>query len=679
MRRFVRRLLKALVLVAALAAILALWLIHTPARYVPAVPPIDDYVYLDQGWGKDRSAATRQAYYTTPQGTSLKNLRYDWLVHLEMPWGKKRFADPAHLRAYGFIVDPEPSLQNPDQLPVGFTKRFDAELGEAVLDLSCAACHTGQLVVDRAGKRTALRIDGGPASHAFTTTRLGHFVPTLVASLASTWVNPLKFRRFGKQVLGEGGYARGKGRLHDDLGEVLGALLKQGWTEGTKHLYPVEEGFGRTDALARIGNTVFADELFGANDSVGDAPVSYPYLWNIWKFDWVQYNASVSQAMARNMGESFGVGARLHLLDRYGRPVPPEERFRTSVLVPNLHRIEAMLQQLEPPKWPEDLLGPIDRAKAERGRVLFDRTCRHCHGPFEQPAAMKAYLDPLRGDQDPLWKMTIVPLTEVGTDPTAAQNFARRTVDLTRTGLDPDEVLAAAKPAFTEARRRLALLEAQVAGWEAKKGPQAEALAKAAAYEKTRLVDAEAAVTGVKMNAVPLGLAVNFLGLITRERYYEQRGLSTEQRACLDGFGGLDLPEIKAVYKARPLAGVWATAPFLHNGSVPTLYQMLSPHDERAARFFVSPGSFDPVAVGLDAKAAGEGFWLDTRLRGNANVGHEFRAGYVPGKAEADDPQYGVIGPEWSPDERWAIVEYLKVHEDPMTPPGRVPPDCGIR
>jgi mono/diheme cytochrome c family protein len=671
--------LKALMLVAVLAAIVALWLIHVPARYVPAVPPIDDYVYLDQGWGKDRSAATRQAYYTTPQGTSLKNLRYDWLVHLEMPWGKKRFADPAHLRAYGFIVDPEPSLQNPDQLPVGFAKRFDPKLGEAVLDLSCAACHTGQLVVNRGGKRTALRIDGGPASHAFTTTRLGHFVPTLVASLASTYVNPLKFRRFGKRVLGEGGYPRGKGRLHDDLGDVLGALLKQGWTEGTKHLYPVEEGFGRTDALARIGNTVFADELAGANDSIGDAPVSYPYLWNIWKFDWVQYNASVSQAMARNMGESFGVGARLGLLDRYGRPVPPEERFRTSVLVPNLHRIETMLQQLEPPRWPEELFGPIDRAKAERGRALFERSCRHCHGPFEQPAEIKAYQDPLRGDLDPLWKMTILPLTEVGTDPTAALNFARRTVDLTRTGLDPDEVLATAKPVFTEARRRLALLEAQAAELKTKKDPKAEALAKAAAYEKTRLGDAEAAVTGVKMNAVPLGLALNFLGLITRERYYDERGLGAEQRACLDGFGGLDLPEIKAVYKARPLAGVWATGPFLHNGSVPTLYQMLSPHDERAARFFVSPGSFDPVAVGLDAKAAGEGFWLDTQRPGNANVGHEFRAGYVPGRTEADDPQYGVIGPEWSPDERWAIVEYLKVHEDPKTPPGRVPPDCGIR
>ena len=123
---------------------------------------------------------------------------------------------------------------------------------------------------------------------------------------------------------------------------------------------------------------------------------------------------------------------------------------------------------------------------------------------------------------------------------------------------------------------------------------------------------------------------------------------------------------------------MWATGPFLHNGSVPTLYQMLSPHDERDGRFFVSPGSFDAVNVGVDVKARGDGFWLDTSLPGNANVGHEFRAGYAPDKTDADDPQYGVIGPALGPDDRRAIVEYLKIHQDPETPPGRVPPDCGI-
>ncbi len=88
------------------------------------------------------------------------------------------------------------------------------------------------------------------------------------------------------------------------------------------------------------------------------------------------------------------------------------------------------------------------------------------------------------------------------------------------------------------------------------------------------------------------------------------------------------------------------------------------------------PGAFDPVQVGVDREAKGDGFWFDTRLPGNSNVGHEFRDGWAgPGGGA----QYGVIGPYLSPDERQALVEYLKVHRDPETPAGRVPPGCGLR
>ena len=50
-------------------------------------------------------------------------------------------------------------------------------------------------------------------------------------------------------------------------------------------------------------------------------------------------------------------------------------------------------------------------------------------------------------------------------------------------------------------------------------------------------------------------------------------------------------------YKARPLDAIWATPPFLHNGSVPSLFHLLSPISERPARFWVGNFEFDPQHV----------------------------------------------------------------------------------
>jgi hypothetical protein len=219
----------------------------------------------------------------------------------------------SHLRALGFIVDPVASHANPDHLPIGFGRRFDDHLQDYVLDITCSACHTGQLNVTRNGRTTAVRIDGGQAMHAFTAMKIGHFLPVLLGSAASTYYNPFKFNRFAWNVLGAEHYRQGKAQLHAELGDWLWEMARQGWSDWRRGLYTTQEGFGRTDALARIGNTVFGDHLNPDNYREGNAPVSYPYLWNIWRFDWVQYNASVSQPMARNVGEALGTGATYHL------------------------------------------------------------------------------------------------------------------------------------------------------------------------------------------------------------------------------------------------------------------------------------------------------------------------------------------------------------------------------
>src|SRR5690606_41344675 len=66
------------------------------------------------------------------------------------------------------------------------------------------------------------------------------------------------------------------------------------------------------------------------------------------------------------------------------------------------------------------------------------------------------------------------------------------------------------------------------------------------------------------------GAALNVVGLLIKDRFYADYGIDYRTQQCLEGFGTLDLPQEIQGYKPRPLEGVWATPPYLHNGSVPT-------------------------------------------------------------------------------------------------------------
>ena len=92
-------------------------------------------------------------------------------------------------------------------------------------------------------------------------------------------------------------------------------------------------------------------------------------------------------------------------------------------------------------------------------------------------------------------------------------------------------------------------------------------------------------------------------------------------------------PEALMVYKARPLNGIWATAPYLHNGSVPNLYQLLLPTEQRLREFTVGRRAFDPVNVGFKTEPFDGGFRFRTHddagkpISGNSNAGHEYGTG----------------------------------------------------
>ena len=742
------RLLKWIAWLAAGAVVLAVigfvLFVVVPAQTLPEYEPVDSYVYLDQGWGTTAESPERQTYYYTAQGTSMPQgalitpLRYSWFVNLEMPLSEARFAEPEHLQRYRFIVDPKPSAANPDRLPVGLTRHFDTALGQDVLDITCAACHTGEIHAKKDGKTYAIRIDGGQAMHAFTDMQRGAFGPTLVAAMIATWANPMKFDRFAQRVIGAR-YPEGKSALHKDLAATIEAFATQGQNSPFRHLYPVQEGFGRTDALGRIANTVFGDHLIPGNYQEGVAPVSYPYVWNIWKFDWVQYNGSVKQPLARNIGEALGVGAVIRMTDTYGNPLPSEQRFLSSVNLPNLGKIEHTLQKLTPPRWPEQWLGGIDQALAARGKTLFDARCQGCHGPHPANRAEQQASAPGKPSPDVEWKIEVIPLAHIGTDPTEATGFMERRYDLRPTGLTREEVSALIKPSLIrnlarDARYRLqeTIAARAAAGQDAGQLPAllaaypdpdaneqpsipresfaaiAAELGAAASTTKSTAAgygcdltcqtqalaidvtqgeqQIDAQLQAVDVAKLSEGLGLNILGLLIKRKYFADNDISYQQQQCMEGFGILDLPQQIAGYKPRPLEGVWATPPFLHNGSVPSIYQMLLPPEQRSKRFYVGRRDYDAKHLGYVSEPANDdadgGFWLDTSVAGNHNTGHAFAATPTQWQAHQADAKAhplppGVIGPLLSDAERFALLEYLKVHRDlPATPAGFMPAVC---
>jgi hypothetical protein len=79
------------------------------------------------------------------------------------------------------------------------------------------------------------------------------------------------------------------------------------------------------------------------------------------------------------------------------------------------------------------------------------------------------------------------------------------------------------------------------------------------------------------------------------------------------------------VYSARPMAGVWATPPYLHNGSVLTLYDLLLPTAQRPAKFFIGSRKYDVVRLGyVNEQDDQRVFEFDTTKAGNSNSGHEY-------------------------------------------------------
>jgi mono/diheme cytochrome c family protein len=94
-------------------------------------------------------------------------------------------------------------------------------------------------------------------------------------------------------------------------------------------------------------------------------------------------------------------------------------------------------------------------------------------------------------------------------------------------------------------------------------------------------------------------------------------------------------------YANVPLDGLWLRAPYLHNGSVPTLAALLQKPAQRPVKFVRGNDRLDPSNGGFEAPPCdptnnlGSGFCFDTRLPGNSNGGHLYGTD-LPEPAKAD-------------------------------------------
>jgi mono/diheme cytochrome c family protein len=544
-----------------------------PSTPQPSSSASETVVWSQNGW----SGAERAEYHHLAEGSEL--IPYALLANVVSVKTGKPFLE--NMERFGFIPDAA-SAANPHGLPIGVTtvhSRDKSHTGLEMAGFNCAACHVGE--VTYRGKK--LLIDGAPSLidlqsyqvefkdsleatlrdpakwfelakgidrdlHAGDTAPIGDassYAPDSAAKTAGdVAAAPTADKSFHSVPSGTADAAgtpvslQGKtflARLHGyaALAAARLAYLKNGklLLDGT------EPGPGRIDAFGAARNLLFPKDHIKMQ-----SPVSFPFIWDVpdttqqrssADIVWIHYDGNTNSILERNIGQALGTGS-----------VFDPKTYESTLRIANLHRLEVLTHKLQAPKWPADMLGPIDQAKATAGEKIFNDTCRGCH-------------------QNRLYA-----LTDVGTDPQRANSFGQ-----------------------------------PVAG------------------------------------GVPFPAAVKPILDGLKARAFLDDGISPADQAAMDA--NPVIWRATGQYLARPLTGVWATAPYLHNGSVPTLWHLLHP-TQRPATFIVGNREYDPAKVGY---ATGGGGWtFDTSQPGNSNIGH------------AGD-RYGTNLTE---DQKAALLEYLK-------------------
>jgi len=633
------------------------WAQENP-RHIEPDPALSKVETLSQNWSDEES----NWFYNVSQGSRL--LPYDWFVHLEQPDSQERFLAAGHIRSLGYIARVS-STGNPDGLPIGFIKDATYEGGTYGLGLTCAACHTSQ--INHQG--VAYIVDGGP-----TLGDMQSLMLRLADALATTAANDAKFERFAKKIL--------ISDFSEDSKKSLRSALKSKASYRAAYNtrnFPGQKtlrfGHGRVDAFGAIFNEVSVTFL-GISDNVhpASAPVSYPCLWDAPQHDRVQWNGAAQNrtsklgkvlfgtekvgALGRNSGEVLGVFGHAEINDNELLVPRP---YASTVNKANLLKIEDSLETLWSPIWP-DAFGAIDEERRTRGHEIYAKDCASCHRAIDRSS--------------PTRKVEAV-ITDEGTDPTMALNFGRTAktgkLEGRRVTLQGHEQFGPESPVglilkhVVERVMLNALPHDQVKALIASKftdvnelnpGYQNTAIIKMRGKEVSVSLDSLSNVDNVvKVTASKselLELASEVREKLTED--VERSGPLMTLKAAKERVGHLlgmsnsnenetaAKIEVQGAtasfgYKARPLNGIWATAPYLHNGSVSTLAELLKPASGRKSTFHVGSMDFDPINIGFVDDSAFPIY--DTSTDGNHNTGHEH-------------------GSQLSSDQKLDLIEYLK-------------------
>jgi hypothetical protein len=564
-----------------------------PAAGAAANPTLQ---YAKQGW----TAEDRQAFYTTSQGSHM--MPYPWYKALrrldaDAPFGGDQ------LQRYGYLPN-EKSARNPEGLPVGFV--IDGDASSGFLGMTCAACHTAQIEYQKDGATQQLRIDGAPATAHFQL-----FLTELTAVARATLSDADRFDKFAYAVLGN----RYSATRAKDLKTDFAAWVKQWGDFMDKSLPPSPWGPGRLDAFGMIFNRVAAKDLgIDANFKVADAPVSYPFLWNASRQDKTQWNGGVPNglfihALSRNTGEVFGVFADFS--PRKRTLPPPFDFSENSVKFAGLQALEEKISTLKPPPWPFEIKPEL----VDKGRILFAQNCGSCHEEKRLPQGT--------------W---LTPVMAVGTDPKMFDNSQRTSqTGILEGALSPNPPGSRlSNPAATGDVLATTVVGALVN--EAFPFPPKLPNPNSGVWQAIRK-DLENLFSDSER-------APDLVSLLDPKVRADLRSHVESRLANM-----FKVPGEPRAYESRVLHGIWATAPYLHNGSVPNLWELLTPPDQRKPFFMVGSKVYDRVNVGYVTDSSP---FKDGKLvvgsgaePGNSNAGHDF-------------------GKDLTDDDRWALIEYLK-------------------